>query len=423
MVSQDIFCESKSYSTPKIAVYLFSDDKTMFALGNMVLQLKNYKFIDTILLYIESDNPCLIEKLSKLDNRIRFVDFSKDNIIDRLNFDINANAFIKKYGLTLFTRFFILNFLNEFDSIVILDSDLLIQRSFLDCIDFDYPIIYRPAGSISRFISDFPDNYLYPAGGFIVLNKILLKYDVKVDSFFDFLNKYPNVPHIDEVVFGLISQKYNLIPKILDDRYNCNPSNDIASEAAIIHGVSIFKFWTNPVTNYLYPDWNYYNKLWNDFCDKNNLINFKKTIKFQYNLTNSKLYLIPHLLTIQTRLINIHTDLHVFTSIKNNFVEVFINNIDKKFCFRIFTNPKDFLCTIKLVDLRESRCKLESYKNAFLKFKQNQSLSDFKFLVSEKIFSAESNLIHFEKLLECINRIYIEIKEDIVSYFCTTINN
>lgn len=419
MFQDDVSSFNNSSKSLKLAVYLFSDEKTIFSLGNVVLQLQNYKFVDTILLFIDSENLDLRNQLSMLDKRIRFIEYSIHDIIKYLKFDIASNEFIKKYGLSVFTRFLIIPYLNEFDSIVILDSDLLIQKPFLDCIDPSYPLIFKPAGAINRYIRDVPDQYLYPAGGFIVINKSLIEYDIKPNDFFELLNKYNSVPHIDEVVFGLIIYNKKLNPKVVDELYNCNPSSDNSSNAYIIHGLSIFKFWTNPVTNYLYPAWNHYNFLWNDFCDKNNLSDFKFHTNFQYNLTNSKLFLIPHLLAIQIRLIDIHSDLHVFTSIKNNFVEIFINNIDKKFCFRIYTKVHDFYCTIRLVDLRESRCSSQLYKNNFIKFRQCECLSNFQFNLTDKCFTAESSVIHFEKLLVTINTIYLNIKSHIVSYFCS----
>ncbi len=402
---------------PRIACYLSSDKHYIFALGNTILQLKQHDYIDTILLYIDCDDKILHDSIIKLDNRIKFVDFSCNEILSKLHPDLINSSFFKTYGTSIFSRFLVTKYLDDYDSIVVLDCDLLIRDSFLDQIDLSYALIYHPSGKLKQHDSSCnSDKYQYPHGGFIVINKLLLNYNISTEYYFKLIMDNFNLPHIDELVFALLWKEFDFPVKLISDKYNCWPIKDYSQNAVIIHGLSLFKFWKNPISMYLFPSWISYNTLWNEFCDSNRITKYKYIIKTHYQFSNYKLFLLPHVFTIHTLLLNLHPNLRFYSSITDLVVNIYIKDLPKDFCFKIVGNPYNLIANLQLLDLNSTRCASSLNMVCFNNLKLKNSLSDFDFKI-EHSFSA-SKQIHYSELCDRINEIYNDIHSEIISYIC-----
>ena len=249
----------------KCAIFLVCDDKLAFALGNLIIQLSKYKFVDQILLLLNSENRKLKYILQSIDNRIKYIDLNADDIIKNLNFDLENNTFIKNYGIMVFARFFALKFIDEYENIILMDVDILIQDSFIELCD-KFPLKWRCGNALNSKIT-CNENYTYPNGGFICIGNDIKKYiDDKIINFiFSSINKYNKLPSVDEFIWGLLAYEYNIPVKLLDKQlYNTYPCWEGSRTSKIVHGMSIYKFWNSEASDFLFPQWRINNNKWNN---------------------------------------------------------------------------------------------------------------------------------------------------------------
>jgi lipopolysaccharide biosynthesis glycosyltransferase len=69
------------------------------------------------------------------------------------------------------------------------------------------------------------------------------------------LLNYPDQAAINMLAQYLARQDPALVDHIPHDIYNAHPKNPVAWNAAIVHGFSVFKFWSNGLVGGCFPEW------------------------------------------------------------------------------------------------------------------------------------------------------------------------
>lgn len=319
----------------KCAIFLVCDDKISFALGNLILQLSGYDFIDDILIVFESDNKKLKRTIKDIDNRVTFVDIQNKDIAKNIDFDIKTNSFTKEYGIMVFARFFALDFIDKYENIILMDVDTLIQAEFSELCD-SFPLKWRRGNSLNSKIP-CDDSHTYPNGGFICIGNDIIKYiDKDCTSFaFNMINKYCKLPSIDEFVWGILAYHFNIPVKLLNKNiYNTLPSWEGSRLSKIVHGMSIYKFWHSEASDFLFPQWRENNNKWNEICKKNGIKEYTKT-NLDSKFSENTLFCFEFNYYIYDRLFSIHEDLIPKLTINCNFIKIYIRNMPHDFHFEV----------------------------------------------------------------------------------------
>lgn len=392
------------------AIFLACDDRLIFALGNTILQLKKFKFIDNIIIYTNIEDERIERVLHGIDDRVIFFKCDKDYICSMINFYNEDNSFIKKYGIMPFTRYLAFNFLDEYKNIIICDIDMLFMKDFSGCIT-EYPLSWRPTSDVNDFIDECPKGYTYPNGGFIVINNNIKQYIKSIDVFFEIVNKFKDKPHVDELAFGYAAYKYNIPVNKLHSEYNTFPYYNNSRNAIIVHGVGKYKFWTNSASNFLFGEWNIYNNKWNEICNKNDIEKYKYNLNIKFLFTEQKIFELEILNTLYNKLFSCNKELTPFYNLKWNFIKIFINGVHDNFHFEIKPDGGKYL--IQIHDENENRVSSNMFKILFKDIFQN--INDIKFKNIDSRFDAYM-YSSYENINNNINYIYNNIKRYLSMY-------
>lgn len=395
----------------KCALFLVCDDKLSFALGNLILQISNYKFIDNILIIFTSNNIKLKNTIKNLDKRVEFIDINNDEIIKRINFDISTNSFTKQYGIMVFARFFALKFIDEYENIILMDVDTVIQDDFSELCD-NFPLKWRKGNSLN---SKIPCNteHTYPNGGLICIGRSIKNYinDNYIDYIFSTINEYHKLPSIDEFVWGILAYEFNIPVRILDKNiYNTLPCWDGSRFSKIIHGMSIYKFWKSEASNFLFPQWRLNNDKWNSICEKNDIKEYMNVI-FSPTWSENTLFCFEFNYHIYNNLFEIHNDLVPKISINCNFIKIYIKDAPHDFHFEV--KKERVMHKIMIHDESNYRFHSKIMKQAFYNMTskiQNIKISNIDNRIEVFLMSEEN------KIKDTILYMYSCIKNDIHKY-------
>ncbi len=365
------------------AIFLFGNESNIFAMANTCLQLRKFNFIRNVILCIKTNNLDLMSAIKSIDTRIIIRNIRESEIYDKLNFNYQNNIFIKMYSEMPFARFFAFEYLNDFDNIIIADSDMVFQDGFESILSnlgegCDQGIFaWHKANPLNRRLNlDIDESYTYPNGGLICVNKKIVEYvDNPSQELFSYVNMWHNKPSIDEFVWGYLCYKYKIPVKVLDPKkFNVAPFRVGSLQSSIVHGSSKYKFWRRSSIAFLFPQWLKHNDEWNAICQNFNLPQFTYKVEmpiwteatliafdFSYEMYrqvwNCDVNLIPSLMLnqefLKIHIRNISEDIHLEISRRSNTYLLQLHDegqVRNKSAFakRIFSQVKNFYPTGKL---------------------------------------------------------------------------
>lgn len=325
----------------KNAVVLSCDERLVFALGNVLFQLKEYNFIDDIVIYFKYFDKQLNDKLLKISPKVKIIEFKEDDVINYLKFDLDSNFFMKVYGYMPFVKFLALDLIEQYDNIMLLDVDVLILKDF-SFVFSSYPIAYKSRGYLHQLI-ECPRDYTLPNGGVVVINKTILDYisNPKIVAF-DLINEFCNKASVDEIALGYMVYKYNLPLRLLNDfKVNVSPISKNSLDSVIVHGASPYKFWTHSVASFLFPLWRRYNKIWNNFCNDNDLEMFMFQDCIDDEINPEILSNMYFAITVHKHIWNCHHDLRICVGF-SNIIKIFIKDIPFSIHFEIIQSGNNY---------------------------------------------------------------------------------
>lgn len=242
----------------KNAVILISDEKYTFAMGNVICQLKNHCYIDTIFIIVQQASDEVVESLLSLDSRVKTLVIDPDLFKSYLSEKLLKSQFVRRWGTLPFMRFMALPLLKDYDNLIFLDIDILILRPFNEAIT-NASISFRGRCSLSIYDRRVPQEYKMPNAGVVIVSQAIINTFERVeylrDECFKILNEFSNTENVDEFVWGYLVYKYKLTFKDLPPKFNCFPCQNGSRSATIVHGAASYKFWTHQLVNVLFPEW------------------------------------------------------------------------------------------------------------------------------------------------------------------------
>ena len=383
------------------AIFLVCDEKLIFALGNTILQLKEFKFIDNIIIYMNNYNEKLFNMLKKIDNRIIFCKIDNEKIVKFLKFDINKNGFVKRYGCMPFVRFFAFDLLKEYSNVLMLDVDMLFLKDFSDILG-KAPISWRAMGKLSKF-KKVSDEWTVPNAGLISISNDILNYcENPVQELFNIVNENSGWAHVDELAFAIFTYKFNITVYLLDvKKYNVFPCRNGSRNAIIVHGAAEYKFWINPLSNLIFYEWSLFNDKWTKICKDNNNEEFIYEIDENIKNYEENIYNKEKVISILSNIVPISSKFIISFLENKNFVKVEFDNINDIYIkiIKEAYNNKIIICD-------------DNKKHAHSKLYFNAFESMFNSINKIKIFKSDTGL--YRGTIICSDD---EIKDNIINIY------
>lgn len=266
-----------------LGILLAATKDSAFTIGTLLINIKDKMDISQIMFYIVNDGFKQNDKqiMQKLVPNIKFIDFTIDNFeanIKNFNakFQLNRQSHIlNRYTHMSYARFEALKFLNECESIVYLDFDMLLLKGIDELKEikkqsyevgcFRGSATMRMAGGKLTPIK-YADIKNYSTG-IIVFNDNINN----STEFYDFIYKFisENSDYFkeaslgDQFLFSLYLIERNLKIYELDYNYYGNISWIKSKNASIIHAWGQNnRFWNNKLCALAWPSWSVYYQNW-----------------------------------------------------------------------------------------------------------------------------------------------------------------
>lgn len=252
---------------------IFLADTRPEMLGTMLMQIKmtNLNLFDKAIIYYDK----LTQQQKKIMNDIipcKFVKYSDSQIPTKL-FEENYN--FKRFTSFMFARYNMFQYLDEYDNVIWMDTDIAIQGSLEGLIkkakktgiamlreDEMNKSSLKTDFNRTNFIADIPNydmnTYLY-CSGIIVINKKLKNYDKLKDYLYKKTIEYADYLNLpDQGALNLMIQdfKMNVTPIGDNGKYGIYPlvGRD-CSKSIVIHSWGKNKFWNSWYLYNKYPAW------------------------------------------------------------------------------------------------------------------------------------------------------------------------
>lgn len=243
----------------------------LFAAANVVIGIEKHSsnLIDKYIVYHLEDDP-----IKDKDRR------AAENISDKLEFRVfkpmiqeaseSYKEIIDKYSLLYFCKFSVFDLIREYDNVLWLDADLLIQGD-ISPIFRSGPIAWRTSLS-ARFCDllnlpgiNISKEDTKPNGEVIFVNRNEDTIGITMDECWEtakLIKKYSKRLSLDEMTFGVIVIKHHIKVVQLPREYNLVLHMVSSGEAVIQHAMGSKKFWNNAVMNLIYGEWRSNNLQW-----------------------------------------------------------------------------------------------------------------------------------------------------------------
>lgn len=187
----------------------------------------------------------------------------------------------KRFSILSFTRYEIFNFLSEFDNVVWLDTDILLQKSLkpllneaeehgfaILCEDPVNKSAENPDYMYTNFSEHIPDydmySYLYCTGVIAANHKLNMKDDYASWCYEKTIELADVLVLPDQGVINALIQKFNFpVTSLNCNIFGCFPSYQRNCEdSLIIHSWGPNKFWSDWYLRLCYPNWEAYYTKW-----------------------------------------------------------------------------------------------------------------------------------------------------------------
>lgn len=284
----------------KVAIVLAGDEKLDFAIANVIIGLKRYSesLIDRVFVY--TDMPQ--EKRDKISlvwrDKITFVSFSYEDCVRDFieandgqmeSLPIREN---ERYTHHIYAKFYCFDILRDYDYVIWLDSDVLVQNSIEEilAVETDFKWCNGSYKANVELYLKYYDNIkgkehriVKPNGGMLSLSKnILNKISIPLRiECYKILKKYfaisLDVAGSDEAPFGILAFQFNLI-FIRVQGANIAPNALICDKnTLIVHSAINSKFWSSPFSSLLFGEWYVNHKEWEKIIGRKVTLNFRES--------------------------------------------------------------------------------------------------------------------------------------------------
>ncbi|MEI0486196.1 glycosyltransferase [Brachyspira intermedia] len=257
----------------KLAILLCSTTNQIFAVGNVLIGLKKHFSLPEeeydIILYVDKDMNIKDENaLKKIYKNIIINNFNKI-FSDEYN---NSNT-IKYFTSMAHARYEVFDLLNEYEKILYLDTDVLIQKYIVEILDMNEydmyaafektPIKSNLENQNFNTISNEQLKYNIEKklfnSGVLLFNKKMIKDKRSIKDWC--YNKAEEWKSADQVILNLMVQEFNINIGDFTNKYNRYVFDNL-DDAIIVHSCAWnLKFWDGIYNK----EWEENNKKWLSF--------------------------------------------------------------------------------------------------------------------------------------------------------------
>ena len=253
----------------KLAVVLCSTTNQMFAVGNVLIGLKKHFSLPEkdydVILYVSGNMNKKDENALKQIYKDIIINYYKSPLEKTMK---NANCALI-WSLMTFARYEVFALLEQYNKILYLDTDVLIQKDIIGLLDINKDISVSYEGTNLRgnienklLTENFNsskynlDIKVFNAGVFFINDSIKSGKEIK-DWCYKMSAEWIMT---DQPILNLMVQEFNLEVNDFSDKYNRYYflNNSVNDDAYILHTAWVSKFW-NGVNN---SEWNENNKKW-----------------------------------------------------------------------------------------------------------------------------------------------------------------
>lgn len=248
----------------KNAVVMCVSKNIIFSAGVLILNLENVipGIVDEYVI-IHDGISKKNEKALKLIGKVRFIEYDKPEFF----FEGIDPQLIHQFTRVVFSKFECLKLLNDYENILLTDTDVLVFDDISELFDGCKSGIKIMIGDElvqSQFINPVPGYKMEINGmcaGLMVFHDNLIGYESIYDWCYLTLMKHAkNIKMPEQAVFDLMIQDHKLQPSKIDPVVYCRlPSQGhLLDKAKILHTSGQPKFWTG----YKSDEWEFYYKKW-----------------------------------------------------------------------------------------------------------------------------------------------------------------
>ena len=263
----------------KVAVVFSITNNLMFAVANVIYAIEKYSpnFVDNYFVFLDSyADASDMERVQVLsDYKTRF------RLLDQSQYQKNKeNINMPKYSIMCFGIFESFILLKQYNNVIFLDPDLLVQADISGILSDSYIKMSHGRLSIEQALGRvLPEEQIIHGkkafnSGVVVLNSNLLRLADPEKIYSDCI-KYTNLfwdtlVFPDQAILSFVLYKNQIPIDLLDWKYNSTiMGRKNFWDSKIIHSVGgKSKFWNNGITNLMFSEWNRNHQKWLDLGGK-----------------------------------------------------------------------------------------------------------------------------------------------------------
>lgn len=253
------------------AIVFIVDRKYRFALASTIINLQktNKNNYDAIVVYYDGFTANDIALFSNLEPKIRFIEYNyqmweKDHTPVKSDL---AKSFLARYSHLAWSKYKIIELLQDYQKILFLDLDILIKDDISDIFNID-GVAWRNGDSFHKKfniknrnvdfpeLTNIPNDFPSPNGGLLYLTDCI-DCQSNLQDAKDFLIRF--IDHfkagLDELVLAWIVYKNKLpLTRLNPQHYNAFPQM-YRHDTKVIHFMGKEKPWNSEIMQTIFPEW------------------------------------------------------------------------------------------------------------------------------------------------------------------------
>ena len=266
---------SNNEKNGKRCFFLISNRNYFFALCVLIRNINKF-YPNYMIVVLEDGSLTSSDKKIIIDIKksTEFITCTKDDFCKKYNVNINSKSavdFIEHYSHLQYLKFEIFNLLEQYDTVMYLDLDIIIKQNIDELFELECDISWRNGVTLLNKMRSILDRKLITLkslevnvddktqslnGGLIIVNKSFNfraahAYSVEI------LRKLIDIQGsmIDEIIISLACSRFGLNLIALDPEiYNVHPQYSTIG-TKIIHFFGAFKPWSHTALQIFYRDW------------------------------------------------------------------------------------------------------------------------------------------------------------------------
>lgn len=249
----------------KIAIVTGATGNVTFAAANVLMGIKKHSpRLNADFIIYQNDFSENDQNLLNQITPCKFIEY-KFPIKEEYRF---TERYFKRFTKMAFSLFECFNLLKEYDKVLWLDIDVLVQKDISDIFEqgeVGLAMAKEPCSTAKNFLE--PPDFIIEADkeksyntGIVLFTNKIQEPEKIAERCYDLTYEYAK--HLllaDQSTINLLLVKDNIeVKELSKQKYNCLPNEEGVKTASIVHAHGDYKFWNY----YKFPEWNEHYKNW-----------------------------------------------------------------------------------------------------------------------------------------------------------------